>query len=413
MNKREKLFIFSVMLIAFCLRLIWIFQTDNSIDVWGDWWDEIASNLITGKGYLIENPFNSGDVPYYSWRPPAFPLFLAGIYAVFGHIFLYAKIGIAVTGTLSVLLGYLIGTRLFNVQTGRLTATAMAVYPTFIFFTGYLAPETLTLFLILLAIFFLVMNADRMSIGYSLLAGLSLGCAVMCRTIMAVFFVFIPVWLFLIDNHRKGIWKNFAIMLAGMCIIILPWVVRNYIIHGNLVFHSTDAGQALFINNNPESFTLEPSGTAFVYDSKEFLSMSEVETTKIFKKKAGRFIRHNPLRYLLYMSRRFINFWRPVPYTVSGPGQAYSKMHQIVSGIYTIPVFIFALIGFIYSIKNWRRLFILYALILYYSGTYILVRATIRYRMPIEPYLIIFASYGFLMFWQTGRNTEKKAGVIR
>ncbi|HOL23045.1 MAG TPA: hypothetical protein PLQ41_09375, partial [bacterium] len=106
MNKKEGLFIFLVLCIAMCLRLLWIFHLDNSVDVWGDWWDEIASNLISGRGFVVENPFNPGDIPYYSWRPPAFPLFLAGIYAVFGHKFLYAKIGLALISTFSVLLGY-------------------------------------------------------------------------------------------------------------------------------------------------------------------------------------------------------------------------------------------------------------------------------------------------------------------
>jgi len=370
------------------------------VDVWGDWWDEIASNLISGRGFVVENPFNPGDIPYYSWRPPAFPLFLAGIYAVFGHKFLYAKIGLALISTFSVLLGYFIAKRLFNPFTGRLTAIAMAIYPTFIFFTGYLAPETLTLFLILLTIFFLTGGIHNSNSTSILLAGLSLGCTVMCRTIMALFFIFIFIWLLLMGKSKKELWKSFFIIITGMLVIILPWVVRNYKIHRTIVFHSTDAGQALFINNNPESFKIEPSGTAFVYNPSEFLHLSEVETTRIFKARAKDFIVHNPATYLKYVGKRFLNFWRPVPYKVSGPGKAYSYLHQIISGIYTIPVFILALLGLFYSKGAWRKLFIIYALIIYYSGTYILVRAIIRYRMPVEPYLIMFAAYGIAVLWQ-------------
>jgi len=399
MDKREKIFLLILLFIALSMRLLWIFHLDNSVDVWGDWWDEIASNLISGKGYLIQNPFNPGDIPYYSWRPPAFPLFLAGIYTVFGHKFIYAKIGLAMVSTLSVLLGYFIAKRIFNPFTARLTAIAMAIYPTFIFFTGYLAPETLTLFLILLTIFFLISSVNNHGNIYAFFAGLSLGCTVMCRTIMSLFFIFIFIWL-LIYKSKKEIWKRFFIIIIGMLIIILPWVVRNYKIHRTIVFHSTDAGQALFINNNPESFKIEPSGTAFAYNPSEFLHISEVETCRIFKKRAKDFIIHHPATYLIYVGKRFLNFWRPIPYTVSGPGQSYSHLHQIISGIYTIPVFIFALIGLFYSIRDWRKFFILYALIFYYSGTYILVRAIIRYRMPIEPFLIMFAAYGIAALWE-------------
>lgn len=406
MSKKEKLFIFLGLMIAFFLRMLWIFQLDNSVDVWGDWWDEIASNLIAGRGYFVANPFNPEGFPYYSWRPPAFPLFLAGIYAVFGHSFLYAKIGLAVISSVSVLLGYFVAARLFNHLTGRLTAIAMAVYPTFIFFTGYLAPETLTLFLILLTVFFLTMNIHNLRMNHSLLAGLSLGCAVMCRTIMALFFVFILIWLILMHKSRKDVWKYFLIMLAGMCIIISPWVARNYRIHKTLVFHSTDAGQALFINNNPESFN-EPRGFSYSYNVQDFKNMSEIENSRLLSSKGMNFIMENPLTFMKYVGRRFVNFWRPFPRTISGPGQSYSKIHQILSGVYTIPVFIFALLGIFYSAENWRKLFLLYALVFYYSGTYILVRATIRYRMPIEPYLIMFAAYGILVFFRTGYKRLK------
>jgi len=210
----------------------------------------------------------------------------------------------------------------------------------------------------------------------------------------------------LLYGGGKDAMKKSAVLVAGMCIIILPWVARNYKIHKTFVFHSTDAGQALFINNNPESFN-DPRGFSYSYDIKDFSDMSEIENSRLLASRGKDFIVRNPLTFMKYVSRRFVNFWRPFPRTISGPGQAYSRMHQVLGGICTIPVFLLALAGIFHSARNWRKLFLLYSLVFYYSGTYILVRATIRYRMPIEPYLLMFAACGVLAFLHKGRGRLK------
>jgi len=40
----------TVFIIAIILRVGFILTLDNSIDVWGDWWDELGWKLATGKG---------------------------------------------------------------------------------------------------------------------------------------------------------------------------------------------------------------------------------------------------------------------------------------------------------------------------------------------------------------------------
>lgn len=80
MAKKEKIFLLVILIIAFFARVFWISHLDNTVDIWGDWWDEIAFNLVQGNGFKVENFYFSGGEPFYSWRMPAFPLFLAGVF---------------------------------------------------------------------------------------------------------------------------------------------------------------------------------------------------------------------------------------------------------------------------------------------------------------------------------------------
>lgn len=154
MNKRESTLLLVIALIALAARIIWILQLDNTVNVWNDWWDVLADNLVSGKGYVVNDPIIPSGNYYYSWRPPLFPFFLAGIYFLFGQGFLIPKIFMALLGAFTSLLVYFIAKRLFNSSAGFLSALGTALHPAFIFFTGYLAPVTLLLFLTVLFIFF-------------------------------------------------------------------------------------------------------------------------------------------------------------------------------------------------------------------------------------------------------------------
>jgi len=77
---------------ALILRIGFILTMDNSIDMWGDWWDELGWKLATEKGFWVNNPYFPEGPKFYSWRHPGFPFFLAGIYKIFGHNFLAGKL---------------------------------------------------------------------------------------------------------------------------------------------------------------------------------------------------------------------------------------------------------------------------------------------------------------------------------
>ncbi|PKM92545.1 MAG: hypothetical protein CVU80_02785, partial [Elusimicrobia bacterium HGW-Elusimicrobia-4] len=103
-------------------------------------------------------------------------------------------------------------------------------------------------------------------------------------------------------------------------------------------------------------------------------------------------IKNNPEKFRWLVKRRLIHFWRLYPM------MAY-KWQKVVammtSGIY-IPL---CLIGIILSIKNFQKTSLLICLFIIYTLVHLPFVATLRFRIPIDPYIIIFAAYTIHFIW--------------
>lgn len=396
--RKKLLFIF---LLAIVLRIGFISTLDNSVDVWGDWWDELGWKIASGKGYWVSNPYFPEGEKFYAWRSPGFPIFLSIIYKIFGHNYLYAKIGLALLSSLTCILLYFLGKILADEKTGFLSSLSYAIYPSSIFWTGYLAPETLTAFLLVLSIFLIMTGEKRGNNIYFLSCG-SLVLGYLCIT-RPVFFALIPfIFLILFIKCGKKIWKKLLLMLFVFSIFPCLWGFRNFKVLNHFVITSTEGGIVFFIANNEYSLK-SPSGFYHAENPEEFKNLSEVEIDKLLYKKTLNFIKENPKIYLKLVFDRFIRYWRFYPYTISGPGKPYNRIHQIVSFISETPIIILGFLGVVKTLKNFQNWLFLYASIFIYSGVSILIRTTIRYRFPIMGFLIIFGIY-FLKTTKYGKK---------
>jgi len=379
----------AVFIIAIVLRIGFILTLDNSVDVWGDWWDELGWKLATGKGFWVVNPYFHGGTPFYSWRPPGFPFFLAGIYKIFGHSFLAGKIGIAFISSLTCILIYFFLREFFKDKVCFIGSLLYAIYPASIFWSGYLTPVSLVVFLMVLFSLFLMKGKNQKRNSFLFLSGIFLGMGILTRSTFMVFLPLILIW-FLIEFKKRGILK-FSILFVGCLLIIFPWLTRNYKIHKKLVLTSTEGGIVCYIANNEKSLS-QPSGYWNPPPSffEKFKGMSEIEINNTLYKLAFNFIISHPEEYLKLVKDRFIRFWRFYPHTFSGPGENYRKFHVIIGFITFAPFIILSFIGFLFSLKRWKKYLWIYFGILGWSVPIILFfKTVIRYREPIVPYLVV------------------------
>jgi 4-amino-4-deoxy-L-arabinose transferase-like glycosyltransferase len=394
-------FLLIVFILAFFLRFFFILTVDNSVNIWGDWWSDAAVNLLQGKSLAVSDPVTGSENLFYSWRTPIFPLFIAGVYTLFGiENYLAVKIFMALLGALSCILIYFTAKRIFNESTGKLTAVISAIFPSFIFFNAYMAPVILTLFILSLAFFFVTRDIEKPSVLNFIMGGIALGMAILTRELLAVFFVAVLLWMPFYYLQKKKMLLKTLLLFIFTLLTLSPWIIRNYKIYNRFVIDSSNGIWTLYAANN-EKTVEDPRGYNYNYSKEELKGYTELELKSIFKKWTLDFISSHPSVYLQLVKERFLDFWRLFPHTISGPGKPYNRLHIVLGLIYTVPLFLFAAIGFLYSIYDdkWKKSLIIYLFIFFYSTIHVLFRSAIRFRIPIEPYLIIMGSFGLYTIW--------------
>ncbi|MCM8809983.1 MAG: glycosyltransferase family 39 protein [Candidatus Omnitrophica bacterium] len=401
MKANEKKFLIIIFFVSLIIRIGFILTLDNSVDVWGDWWDELGWKIACGKGYWVNNPYFPDGPKFYAWRSPGFPIFLALIYKIFGHNFLFAKIGLAILSSLTCILLYFLTKTLINMKTACWVSLIYSIYPASIFWTGYLAPETFITFLLVLSIFLLTeWHFNDKKILFFIFGNLTFGFLSITKPTFLALCPFLILTFALM--HKKDLLK--ILLISSICLSFFPllWGIRNYKIFNKLFITSSEGGIVFFIANNEKSLS-SPTGFYHSEDVEEFKGLSEIEIDKLLYKKTFKFIKNNPMLYFKLVINRFIKFWRLYPHTISGPGESYKRFHQIISFISETPIIILGTIGILFSFKEFYKWILLYLTIFLYSGLSILIRTTIRYRFPIMCFLIIFAIY-FLKMTKYGKK---------
>jgi 4-amino-4-deoxy-L-arabinose transferase-like glycosyltransferase len=121
-NNKLKQILFVIFMMALFLRLLAVFSQKEidklpTSDAAG--YDEMAVNLASGNGL---SQFINGSIVPIAYRTPVYPMFLAGIYSIFGHNYIAVKIIQAVIGALLCIVIFLISNIIYDDATIGLIA---------------------------------------------------------------------------------------------------------------------------------------------------------------------------------------------------------------------------------------------------------------------------------------------------
>jgi hypothetical protein len=134
-----------------------------------------------------------------------------------------------------------------------LAAGLVAVDPMLLVFSAQLMTETLATFLAALALIAISYCALRSSLHWPIIAGLLVGCCILCRPVFLTWLVGIAVvfpWLAL-GPHRL---RRLGVLLATAAVTLAPWAWRNYRVFGWPVIGTTHGGFTLLLANNPSFY---------------------------------------------------------------------------------------------------------------------------------------------------------------
>ena len=281
-----------------------------------------------------------------------------------------------------------------------------ALYPFFLFYQGLLLSETLFDTLLCAGIAALYWWRDRglrLDLAF-LVACLFLTAATLTKATLTI----LPPILIAATAWSTGIHlrRAVAILAAASCLFcgfMSPWWIRNATLFGTFVPFTTGSAQNLYIGNNPRNLNaginwktdIEPEVTA-----KLFALPSEIERQHAFTKAAVDYIKENPTAFFRAAGLKFIRFWSLVP----NASEYKTSVYSIISAASFGPILALALIC---AIRFWRQWYLftpLYLLITYFTLIHVIAIASLRYRLPIEPAIIVLAAGSIAAFLDRNKN---------
>ncbi|MEW6680739.1 MAG: glycosyltransferase family 39 protein, partial [bacterium] len=344
-------------------------------------YDEIGLNIAQHMS------FHSGGKPT-PRREPIYPLFLSIIYLIFGHSLLAVKIAQAILGSLTAIMVYFIGKRIFGRNCGILASLFCALYPHLITTTGFILTETLFTFLLSISILFIMKGVEKRK--FLILAGIFLGLTTLTRSITILSPLFFLISFLFIKKRKEAI-LDFFLLSLFMGITIIPWTIRNYIRFHTFVPVATGVGLSFW----PGTY-LPWDGDWRYWDLKDLEKItsscsSSIEVDRKLCKEAFKNIRENPLGYVKLWPKKLYRlwFWIPGGKEVLKP---YPKIKVFLAIVQYLVIFL-GLLGIIIGWERWKIFLPLFTIIIYISFLHSLFFLAIpRYNLPIMPHLLVFST---------------------
>ena len=281
----------------------------------------------------------------------------------------------------------------------------MLFYPFFIYYQALLLSETIFITILLLAFYYIYKwyeNNFKLDKNF-ILANLFLVIGLYSKATLTILPPFLMSGFYFFNKFNlKKSFKIFVYSFLIWGVLLSPWWIRNYMIFNKFVLFTTSSGSNLYLGNN--SFNKD-GGCDWSKDvDKNFVikvrKLPEIERNKVFKQKAIKFMEENPDKVLDLMWLKLKRFYN---IEFNNKNLRKSKLNYISIFSYG-SVFILFLISIILNIKNWQKLSAIYILFIYFTLIYTLIISSLRYRLPLEPFMILLASYSIYYFYEKAKR---------
>jgi 4-amino-4-deoxy-L-arabinose transferase-like glycosyltransferase len=377
----------------------------------------LTLRVLGGHGFSFgENwwPNTRAGEPTSHWSF-LYTLYLVLVYKLFGANPLVARVIQAVAvGLLQPYLAYRLGTVVFNRVVGLLTAGFTAVYVYFIYYAGTLMTEPFYITAILGVLYLSVLlskafqEANGRRLKYALTIGVLLGITVLLRQLFLLLVPFLFLWLWLLGGKLQILPRLKYLVISGLILIgmILPFTAFNYARFHRFVLLNTNSGYAFYFGNHPVYGThfipiLDPAKNGVGYDDlvpTELRTLDEAALDNELLSRGIRFVIDDPRRYILLSLSRIPVYFSFLPSKDSG---LLSNLSRVLSFGLFLPFMIYGLILSLWdrSSQSTRKIaspaFLLLMFITIYSIIHLLSWTLIRYRLPVDAVLLIFAGLAF------------------
>ena len=364
------------------------------------------------------------DVSFHS--SPLYPYYIALTYSLTGSL-AGPRIIQMLTGILNIAVIFLITRILFGTVPGLIAAFFMSVYPIFIYFEGDLMMIPLVLFTLNLSCLMFVLYQVHRQKRYIALGGFFLALTAMGKPDTIMLAPFLACFVFFTEKNLKEKIRRVALLTLCVCLTLLPLVVTNYMVEKRFVLLTSNGGVNFYIGNHKGAdglFSLpEKSG---LWDHRLYLSSKESaeremgkrltssEVSKFWFKKGMRFIVTDFGEFLQLLGKKTLLMINRFEVSNHHSFYFFKKFSNIlkINPLQLSFFVLFGAVGLILSFRNRKNFILLYG----YSAILFLFTViffvTSRYRLPVVPFIIIFASFGIYESYICVRKKDYKKLIV-
>jgi len=187
--------------------------------------------------------------------------------------------------------------------------------------------------------------------------------------------------------------RQWLLAFVAVALVLSPWVVRNYLVHGVFMPGESRAGYVLYISNGTLNDPKIQAGKYFKNPDAAWVGSqgaTEAETGAMLRRLVIDEIKNNWRLLPRPLFNRAKNFWttRPDPYDPT-----WTRNDWIMLFVWAPVLVFFVTSSFVHSWKeNWPAL----AVVLYVFLITLAFWGTPRFRFPVDPILITAAAAGFV-----------------
>jgi 4-amino-4-deoxy-L-arabinose transferase-like glycosyltransferase len=389
------------------------------------WFSHVTPGIVDEKDYtlLASNLLEHGEFAFdpgkpTAIRPPLYPFFVSGIYAIAGvENFQAVRLVQALLSLVNVWLLYWLGRDAFSHRVGLWAAGLYAFYPTALGFNNLILTEVLFTLLLTAASYGVVLYFQRERSGYLALSGILLGLAALTRSVVWLSPPFLAVFVILTGRrslmHRTG---GAVLLVLAFALTIAPWAVRNSCLEKTFITIDTMGGRNFMMGNyrytplyrSWDAISLKGEQVWYhevfaVYPPEMLTTQGQID--KLALKQGMKFVREHPGLTILRDVIKFVDFWGLERELVAGAARGYfgpipsavvvAGAGLIIAG-YVGALFL-GIFGIFFCPPPDRRLHWFFLLVIaFICALHTVVFGHSRYHLPLMPLVLLYAAAGWM-----------------
>jgi len=374
--------------------------------------DEFARTFVrTGTfGFIPGEPS--------AWTQPLYTFFLVPIYWIVGREWWAVGLAQIAVAAVTALIVYETGRRFLSPRAGLVAALVATLNPYLVWHDVHVNRELLDQLLAALVVFLTLLATERKGrngLAVPALLGLALGLAILGNSRL----VFLPLVIVAFLAWRLRMWQPVVVVLAVCALSLTPWLVRNAVNVG--CFTLTTDSRALWKANNLATYGVLDRGgwiddvpnlsgappwpelAADLTTAGKPTTVDECAQMRLYRGEVTDFWREHPGEKARLAGQAARMLWDPRSIRTEGRSEAGGFVDDArtwVQPLYTIPLYVLALIGF-FVIPRWIAALFL-ALLAYNTLAALVFAGATRYRVPWDFVLALAA--GAAVVWLLDRR---------